>query len=97
MAQDELVDAFAEEGKKILASHTERAQLRPFSACRPDFVGNANINREASDPIGFFLRENVRVLADAPGENGRSRPIRSNDKMGRAIRSAKAGISSREL
>src|SRR5436305_12508450 len=73
-----MVNAVAEVGHKFLAPDIERAQLRMFSVCAAYFMSDGNVNGKGSDPIGFWLHENVRVLPKAPSENACSRARRSH-------------------
>src|SRR5262245_32219867 len=80
MSHDQLVNASTECSKEFVIANTHRAKYGVITARRTDLMGNSDIHREISHPIGFWHWKQIWMVTQTPGDNAGSRTWRAHYK-----------------
>src|SRR5215467_12466554 len=80
MTQHQVVDASTKCSKELTITNVHRAKYRVTTARRTDLMGNSDIHRKISHPVGFWHWEQIWMVTQAPDENTGSRTRRPHYK-----------------
>ena len=66
MSENNLVNRLPKAGEKEFAADSQGAQLRALATIRSGPVRSLHVHAETTEPVRFFLHQNIRMLTQAP-------------------------------